>query len=149
MKVILLEDVRNIGKKHEIKDVSDGYARNFLFPNKLAEPATAASLKKIEVLKVQLNKNESEFKTHLEQLARKINETSVEFRLRSDEDGSVFGSVTKEAILKAMREQKLIDKERIDIELDHPIKELGDHKVRIDLKKGIEAILGIRVRPQE
>lgn len=151
MRIILLEDVRNIGKKHDVKDVSDGYARNFLFPNRLAEPATPAATRKLEALKDRLNKDEVEFKKHLGELARKINNTSIEFQLKTDESGSVFGSVNKEAILKALREHKLINKERVDIELDRPIKELGVHRVKVDLKKGIEASLGIVVivSPQE
>ena len=148
MKVILLEDVRNIGKKYEVKDVSDGHARNFLFPNKLAKPATPDALKEVNRLKFRLGMEEMELKIHLEQLAKRINETSIEFQLKADEFGSVFGSVTKEAILKALREKRLIDGERLDIELDRPVK-LGTHKIKIDLKKGIEATLSVTVRPQE
>lgn len=149
MKVILSEDVRNIGRKYDMKDVSDGYARNFLFPNKLAKPATPAVLKNVEVVKNELNKNEAELVRHLGELARKINGTSIEFQLKTDESGSVFGSVNKEAILKALREHKLIGKERPDVELDRPIKELGTHKVRLVFKKGIEAELGVILQPQK
>ncbi len=149
MKVILLEDVRNVGNKLDIKDVSDGYARNFLFQNKLAKPATAGALKGLEELKSRFRENEVEFRKNLEILARKINETSIEFKLRTDkETGSVFGSVSKEDILKAMREHKLINKERADIELPRPIKELGEHKVPVRFPKDITATLGVLVRPQ-
>ncbi|MBI4087419.1 MAG: 50S ribosomal protein L9 [Candidatus Liptonbacteria bacterium] len=149
MKIILLVDVRNIGKKYDVKEVSDGYARNFLFPNQLAEAATPSAIKKLEAFKARLDKDEAKLKKHLEELAQKINGTSIEFRLKADKSGSVFGSVTKEMILKSLREQKLINKERVEIKLDHPIKALGDHKIAVDLKKGIEAILGVRVLPQE
>ena len=143
MKVIFLSDVRNVGKTHDIKDVSDGYARNFLFPNALAEPATPAVMKKIESLKAEHQKEDREVHARLEALARRINETKIQFELKADRSGAVFGSVNKETILKAMREHKLIGAERINIDLKYPIKELGEFSVPIDLKKGVTAKLGV------
>jgi large subunit ribosomal protein L9 len=145
MKVIFLGDVKNVGKKYDIKDVSDGYARNFLFPNKLAETATPEAIKKLESMKAEHEKGDKEALAHLESLARKINETKIEFTLKADKSGAVFGSVNKETLLKAMREHKLIGAERIDIDLKYPIKELGEHTVPIDLKKGVTAKLGVLV----
>lgn len=143
MKVIFLSDVRNVGKKHDIKEVSDGYARNFLFPNALAEQATPSAIKKIDSIKAEHQKEDREVHTHLEALAKKINETKIQFELKADKSGAVFGSVNKETILKAMREHKLIGAERIDIDLKYPIKELGEFVVPIDLKKGVTAKLGV------
>jgi large subunit ribosomal protein L9 len=145
MKVIFLNDVRNVGKKYEIKEVSDGYARNFLFSNKLAEPATPAAVKNIESMKAAHDKEDKEQHAHLEALARKINETKIQFEVKTDKSGAVFGSINKETILKALREHKLIDAERVDIDLKYPIKELGEHAVTIDLKKDVIAKLGIVV----
>jgi len=149
MKVIFLDDVRNVGKKYDIKDVSDGYARNFLFPNKLAEIASPEAIKKLEKMKAEHEKNDKEAHGHLEELARKINETKIQFELKADKSGVVFGSVNKESILKAMREHKLISAERIDIDLKYPIKELGEYVVPIDLKKGVTAKLGVVVVKSE
>ncbi len=146
MKVIILEEVRGVGKKFEVKEVRDGYARNFLFPNKLAEPANASSLKKLEAMKADLEKDEVEYKKHLEAVARKIEDMRIQFGLKKGKDGSIFGSINKEAVLKALREHKLITKERIDITLDHPIKEPGLYTVPIDLKKGITTELKIVVK---
>lgn len=148
MKIILLQDVRGVGIKHDVKDVADGYARNFLFPNKLAEPATPAALKKLEGLKAEMDKDEKELIKKLQEAARKINETALEFQLKTGEDGSVFGSITKEQILKAVRDAGFVTKERVDVELDQPIKKLGEHKVAVDLKKGIKAELKIIVRQE-
>ncbi len=145
MKVIFLDDVRNVGKKYDIKDVSDGYARNFLFPNKLAETASPEAIKKIESMKATHEKEDKEVLAHLESLARKINETKIQFKVKTDKSGAVFGSINKESILKALREHKLIGAERIDIELKYPIKELGEFSVPIDLKKGVMAKLGVIV----
>ena len=143
MKVILLADVRNVGRRHEAKEVNDGYARNFLFPNKLAEPASASALKKIEVMKASVEKEDGLLRKHLESIARKISEMKIRFQLKMGADGSVFGSVNKEAILKALREHGLVTKERVDILLDRPLKALGEYAVPLDLKKGVTAQLVI------
>ena len=139
MKVILLEDVRNVGRKFEVKEVSDGYARNFLFVNGLAESATPGALKKLEAQKVEHEKADHELHTRLTEIARKITDTKLEFELAADKTGALFGSVNKESILKALREHGLITKERVDIDLKYPIKEAGEYKVPIDLKKGVSA----------
>jgi large subunit ribosomal protein L9 len=148
MRVILLEDVKNLGKKYEIKEVSDGYARNYLFPNKLARPATPAFIAEIENLKRKNQEKEEALIKHLNELARKINEARIEFYLKTDKTGKIFGSVNKEMILKALREHKLITKERISVLLNEPIKQLGEYKVEIDLKKGIKAQLKIVILPE-
>ena len=149
MKVIILEDVRGIGKKFEVKEVRDGYARNFLFPNKLAENATPSALKKLEELLATHAEKETEMIKHLQAAAHKISEMSIQFDLKKGKDGSIFGSVNKEAILKALREHNLITKERVDITLDHPIKELGKYTIPVDLKKGVTADLKILVAAEE
>jgi large subunit ribosomal protein L9 len=149
MKVIFLNDVKNVGKKYDIKEVSDGYARNFLLPNKLAEVASPEAIKKLAAMKAGLEKEDKEAHAHLEAIARKINETKIQFQLKADKTGVVFGSVNKETILKAMREHKLIGPERIDIDLKYPLKELGEFSVAIDLKKGVVAKLGVIVVKSE
>jgi large subunit ribosomal protein L9 len=146
MKVIFLSDVRNVGKKYEIKDVSDGYARNFLFPNKFAEPATATAVKKVEAMKAEHEKEDRELIAHLRSLAAAISNTKLQFEVKTDSSGAVFGSVNKESILKALREHKLIGAERVDIDLKYPIKEVGEYTVEIDLKKGVTAKLGVIVK---
>ncbi len=149
MKVILLDDVRGVGAKAEIKEVSDGYARNFLFPAKRAEAATSSAVARLQALQSKRTEEEVELKRHLEKLARKISQTSLEFTLKTDEAGSIFGSVTKEMILRALREHRLIIKERVEIRLEHPLKVFGSHRVPVDLKKGIATELGVIIRPQQ
>jgi len=148
MKVILTEDVRNIGKKFDVKEVSDGYARNFLFVNKLAEPATPGALKNLEAMKAEHDKADRELRAHLETIAQKIKETKLEFALKADRSGAIFGSVNKESILKALRDHKLVTTERIDIDLKYPLKTVGEHNVLLDLKKGVNAKLTIVIRAE-
>lgn len=146
MKVILLEDIRSVGKKFEVKEVSDGYARNFLFVNKLAESATPDALKKLEARKAEHEKEDRALRMRLEEIARTLNGTKLEFELAADNTGALFGSVNKESILKALREHGFITKERVDLDLKYPIKTAGEHVVPIDLKKGITATLTIVVK---
>jgi large subunit ribosomal protein L9 len=145
MNVILLNDVRAIGKKYDVKTVNDGYARNFLFPNGLAEPATGDGLKKVEARHAAMEREKSESQKRSKEIARAIGATALEFELAVGKDGSVFGSVHKEGIQAALRDHGLVTKERADVELDHPIKTLGEQVVIVDLKNGVTAKLKIRI----
>jgi large subunit ribosomal protein L9 len=149
MKVILLQDVRNIGKKFEVKEVSDGYARNFLFPNKFAEAATDMAMKRLDAMKAEHEKEDAELTKRLHEIKKKINDMRLQFPVKTGKDGSVFGSVNKEAVLKALRDHGVVTKEHIGVTLEHPIKELGLFTVPIDLKKGITAELKIVVVAEE
>ena len=145
MKVIFQDDVRNVAKKFDVKDVSDGYARNFLFPNKLAEPATPGALKKLDAMRAEHDKNEADLLARLREIANKINTTKIGFTVKTDKSGAVFGSVNKESILKALREHQLVTTERVDIDLKYPLKEVGEYTVPLDLKKGVTANLRVVV----
>jgi large subunit ribosomal protein L9 len=145
MKVILLKDVPKVGKKNEVKEVSDGYARNFLFPSKLAEPMTSVALKKIETMEAEHEKKEMELKKRLKAIVTEAEAVTLVFALKTDKSGAVFGSINKETIQKALRERHIVTKERIEMDLDRPIKEFGDYTIPIDLKKGVTAKLKIRV----
>ena len=145
MKVILLKDVRNIGKLGDVKDVQDGYARNFLFPNGLAEPGTPTALKKVEEHHAAAAEEDAAVRERLHAVAKKMKTMSIQFELPQGKDGSIFGSVNKETVLKALREHGLVTTERVDVHLDHPVKELGEHVIEVDLKKGISAKMKIVV----
>lgn len=144
MKVIFLEDVSGGGRKFDVKEVKDGYARNFLIPQKLAKPATSAAMREIE----SFRKKESEYVKHLEVLARQLGERSLTFYLKTDEHGSVFGSVTKEMILKGLRDTELVTKERMSVKLDHPLKEFRKYEIEADLGHGIGTNIAVIVQPQ-
>ncbi len=148
MKVIFLQDVKSVAKRYDVKDVASGYARNFLLPKKLAEQATPAALKELAALREKAAAEAHEFEKRVEELKRKIGGQALEFYLKADESGSVFGSVNKEAILSALRDSGLITKERVEIKLERPIKELGEYKITVRFKNGGEAELRIIVRPQ-
>ncbi len=144
MKVILLKDVRDLGKKNDVKNVSDGYGKNFLIAKGLAKLATDSGLKDVEVKHSYEEKDEH----HLKQLTKTISENILEFYLKTDKHGSVFGSVNKDEILTGLRSANLITNDRIEIKIPKPIKELGDHEVEFSLRKGISGKLKIRLHPQ-
>lgn len=146
MKAIFLKDVPGVAKRLDVKEVSDGYFRNFLEPKGLARAGTKQALADLRAEMEEKKKEDAELAKHLESLARKIGETSIEFELRADETGHAFGAVSKEMILAALREHGLVTKERVEALLDHPLKEFGRHKVKIDLKKGIAATLAVSVK---
>lgn len=136
-----MQDVRGIGKKYEIKEVSDGHARNFLMPRKLAEAATPSALSRLDALKREMEKEDAELTKRLVEIKNIIQSNSIKFPVKADENGNVFGSINKESILKAMREHGWVTKERVEVILDHPLKKVGEYKIKINLKKGIEAEL--------
>lgn len=144
----MLSDVRGLGKKGEIKEASDGHARNFLLPRGLARQATPPALSALNREQAAKDKADEELLRRLDEMARLLASRNLEFELKTDEHGSVFGAVNKDMILKAMREHGWVGKERVEIKLEHPLKSLGEHKVKVDLKKGREAELTILLRPQ-
>lgn len=144
MKVILLEDVDRLGRRGAVQNVADGYARNFLFPRKLAIPATEANIKlaqsqtkKVEVQEAKEEKSAAELKAELEQV-------SVTIPMKAGEGDMLFGSVTTASIAEALEKQGYtIDKRRI--ELEEPIKRLGDHQVSIKLHRNVAADVKVSV----
>lgn len=144
MKIVLFADVRGLGKKNEVKNVSDGYAMNFLLPQKLAKKADAPTLGQVAIVE----KNEAETEKRLKELARRISEKNLQFTLKTDKTGAVFGSVGKEDILKGLRDTGLITKDRVEIKIPKPLRELGAHEAEVHFKKGIAAKVKITLQPQ-
>lgn len=148
MQVIFLQTVKGKGQKNQVKNVSDGYARNFLIPRKLAIPATPAALKNVEAVKVQ---SETEDKAEMERVTRMVRDLEnkkLEFELKSDDKGSVFGSVSADMIKKALLEQGLGAKDHVEVLLEHHIKEFGEHAVRLRFHKGVMGKVTVNVKPQ-
>lgn len=136
MKVILLKDVKNIGRAGELITVSDGYANNLLFPKKLGVQATPAELNKY---KAQVEKDAKET-DRLKALAKKLMNEPLKFVLKTGPHGEVFNSITKEDVGAALKKAGY---EAIKIDLEKPLRTLGTHVAVIHLGKGIEAKLAI------
>ena len=146
MKVILLGNVKNLGKTGDIKEVSDGYARNLLLPKKLAELATPETLKKAEKLREQGIQKEKEELENIQKLATEIDRREVIIK-RKEKDGKLFGSVNEREINKELKNQGIEIKEEFII-LDSPIKEIGEKEILIRLSHGIEAVIKVIIEAE-
>ncbi len=138
MKIILLQDVENIGKKYEVKEVKDGYARNFLIPQGLIKPATKENLKWLEKQKkLESLKAEEDLKM-AQELASRLDGTELNIAVKVGKNNQLFESVTSQLIMEKLKEAGFNIKKK-QIALEKPIKELGEFPVKIVLDHNLEA----------
>ncbi|MBI5207991.1 MAG: 50S ribosomal protein L9 [Candidatus Firestonebacteria bacterium] len=149
MKIILLQDVPNIGKKNDMMNVSDGYARNYLIPKNLAWDATPKNLKFIEEQRKRLIGIEKKEKQEKEAIASKISALSCTLACQAGEQDKLFGSITNQDIHKYLQSQGITNIDRKDIILEEPIKSLGVFFVDIKIYKDIKATLKVWVVKEE
>ncbi len=145
MKVILKQDIRALGKKGDIKEVADGYARNYLLPKGLAIEATAANLKFLADQKTAAAKKEQKEKEEAEELASRLNGLEVDLKVKTGEGGRLFGSITGKDLADAIYKKTKIELDKRKLELEESIKSLGRHQVKVHLYKGIDAEIYVNV----
>lgn len=138
MKVILLQDVENLGKKDEAKNVANGYARNFLFPRKLAKLLTKKALEELEKRKEEEAKKAEEALKVVEEEVAKIDGLEIEMPVKIDEQGKLYGSINETEISKIFK-TKGFDIKKTKIKIPQPIKELGEYPITILFDHGLEA----------
>lgn len=146
MKVILLQDVKSLGKKGQTVEVSDGYARNFILPKKLGIEANARNMNDLKLQKAHEEKVAKERLEEAKELASKIEGLSVELSIKSGKDGRTFGSVSTKEIAQAFKEQNGIEIDKKKISLDEPIRTVGTSIVNIKLHREVTAKLTVKVR---
>ena len=146
MKVILKEDVDRVGKRGDIVNVSDGYARNYLIPKNLAIPATPSNVRAFENEQKLLSMKAERAKRKAEKLANKIKNLSVTIEVKTGEEDKLFGAVSSVDILSALRKKGVTEVEKGMIKLDEPIKALGTHYVPIKLHPEVEVQLKVEVK---
>lgn len=144
MKVIFTADVKGQGKKGEVKEVSDGYARNYLIPRGLAVEATKGNLKRLEEQKAKEAAQQAEMKAAAEALAAQLNDMVLEIRAKAGEGGRLFGAVTAKRLAEELAARGL-NVDRKSIQLEEPIRELGTTHVDIRLYPGVQAKLRVQV----
>jgi large subunit ribosomal protein L9 len=144
MKIILLDDVNKVGRRGEVRDVSDGYARNFLIPKKLALHATAGNMKNLQSIKNQQQAKADRVKDDAEALRARIEALTFEDRRQASEEGKLFGSVTTQDMVEFL-ERNGVKIERKRLTLDEPIKSLGETSVSIRLHPEVTATLKVSV----
>jgi large subunit ribosomal protein L9 len=144
MKVILLDDVAAVGRRGEVRDVSDGYARNFLIPKKLALSASAGNLKNLQHIKNQQDAKAERIKSDAHGLQQRIEALTYEERRQASEEGKLFGSVTSQDIVEFL-DRHDVKIERRRVHLEEPIKALGETTVSIRLHADVTAQLRVSV----
>jgi large subunit ribosomal protein L9 len=144
MKVILLDDVAKLGRRGEVRDVSDGYARNFLIPKKLALSATSGNLNNLDHIKKQQDAKAGRIKSDAEALRARIEALSYEERRQASEEGKLFGSVTSQDIADFLGKHG-VKIERRRVSLDEPIKALGETSVGVRLHPDVVAQLKVTI----
>ena len=146
MKVILLQDVKALGKKGEVVNVNDGYARNFILPKKLG---VEANVKNLNDLKLQKNNEAKVAQEHLDaakKLAEELKAGKVVLTMKVGEGGRTFGSVSSKEIAEAVKEQMHLDIDKKKIQLKEQIKTLGTHIVSVKLHPEVTAELNVSVK---
>lgn len=145
MKVILLEDIKGVGKKDQIIDANEGYAKNFLLPKKKAVLADKNNINKFDnIKKIEENKKQEEYEKALE-LAKEIEQKELVIKVKLGENGKLFGTVTNKEIFNALK-QEGINVEKKKISLSNPIKMLGEREVEIKVHPKVTAKLKVLIR---
>lgn len=146
MKVILLEDVKALGKKGEIVNVNDGYARNFILPKKLGLEATGKNLNDLKLKKANEEKVAKEQLEDAKAFAKEIGESKIELSIKVGEGGRTFGSISTKEIAAAAKEQLGFEIDKKKIQLKDAIKTIGTHEVPIKLHPKVTAELKVCVK---
>jgi large subunit ribosomal protein L9 len=147
MKVILSKDVQGTGKAGEVKDVADGYARNYLIPRKLAIPATGGALKNVEQKKAAEEKKAATEEAAARALADRLTSAPVVLTAKVGDQGRLYGSITNGDIADQLSAQLGQPIDRRKIELDEPIRQLGTFEVTIRLHRAVSASVKVDVQP--
>ena len=145
MKVLLEQDVKGTGKKGEIVEVSDGYARNFLLPRKLAAPADAQAVNAASIQKSAAAHRKFQAGMQARDLAKQLEGAAVTVRAKVGENGHLFGAITGKEIAAAIAEQKQVEIDKKKIALSDPIRALGEYTVRVSLYENTFALLKVVV----
>lgn len=145
MQVILLEDVKQLGKKGDTVKVNDGYARNFILPKKLGLEATPKNLNDLKLKKMAEEKQQKALLDDAKALADKINKGSVTVKIKTGESGKAFGSISTKEIAAALKEQVGCDIDKKKLNMTEPIKSLGTYSVSVKIHPKVAAELKVVV----
>ena len=145
MKVILLDNIKGVGKKDQIINASDGYARNFLFPKKLAVEANSENMSKLKNKQASFQHKRDVEKEKAEEIANKMKAITVKIRVKAGENGRIFGGVTSKEISEALNKQFKMEVDKKKIVLNETIKNIGVFNVSVKLFEGIVGNLKVSV----
>lgn len=148
MKVVLLQEVQGIGGPGTVKDVADGYARNYLLPKKLATPATAGALKQVERVRAVEDRRQARLDEQAAAMAARIDGQEVTFRVRAGEEGRLYGSVTNGDVAEVLSRQIGEDVDKRRVILEEPIHVLGTYEVPVRLSSSHSPVVKVVVEAE-
>ncbi|MFD1954633.1 50S ribosomal protein L9 [Paenibacillus thailandensis] len=148
MKVIFLQDVKGQGKKGEVKDLSEGYVRNFLLPKGLVKEASQGNMKTLEQQALSEKKRKQKEKEDAEALGKRLEELTVVIKAKAGEGGRLFGAITSKQIAEALAAQEGIKIDKRKIELEEPIRALGVTQVEVKLHPEVKAKLSVQAKEE-
>ncbi len=149
MKVVLLQDVKGVGEAGQLKDVAEGYARNYLLPKKLAAVATPGAMKDLEIKQAAEKKKQAKVDEEMQEVGKKITAATITVRSKVGEGGKLYGSITSGDVAEALEKQvgQAVDKRKIEIE--EPIRHVGEYKIPLKLSKNVTAAINLVVEGEE
>ena len=145
MKVILKADIKGVGKKDQVINASDGYARNFLFPKNLAVEANSENMSKLKAKKQSEQYKKDVNKENAEKIAKKLDDITLTIKVKAGENGKIFGGVTSKEISEELKKQYKIDIDKKKIILNENIKNLGSFDISMKLFEGVTGKLKVKV----
>ena len=145
MKVILTQDIKGVGKKDEVINANDGYARNFLFPRKLAVEANTENMSKLKGRQDSVNFKKEQEKENAEKIKKQLTEMLLTIKVKAGENGKIFGSITSKEISTELKKQYNVDIDKKKILLKQAIKEIGTFTIDVKLYEGITGKLKINI----
>ncbi|GAA4653885.1 50S ribosomal protein L9 [Anaerocolumna aminovalerica] len=148
MQIILTQDVKSLGKKGDLVNVSDGYARNFILPKKLGLEATPKNLNDLKLQKAAEEKRQKEILDEAKALAKEIESITMNMYIKAGEGGRTFGSISTKEIAGTLKEQHGFDIDKKKLQLPEPIKTIGTHTVAVKLHPQVTAELKVKVDEQ-
>ena len=149
MKVVLLKDVKNVGKRDDILTVSDGYARNFLFPQKLAAEATSGALKEIQRKRAAQDARDAEILAEAKAKAESLKNKVITLEVKCGDKGRLYGSVTNAEVAEALEKQHGIKVDKRKIDIGDPIRETGIREISVWLYSGVTTPMKLDVQPMK
>ena len=145
MKVLLIQDVDNVGLAGDIKEVADGFGRNYLIPQGLALIANASNIKRLEDLRRQEDTRQAKMIGHYQEIADKLKGVTLKIGAKAGTSGKIFGSVTNIQIAAALKEQFGVEVERKQIELPEEVKNIGAYKAVLNMHKDVDCVVDFEV----
>ena len=149
MKVILLADVKKLGKKDQTIEVSDGYAVNYLFPRKLAVQVTKKSVEVLENQQEQRRENDAKMKADAQVLANKLKDITLVFKVKTGKEGKLFGAISPKQVAEELNKQYGIDLDKRKFVDKGTLNELGFHHINVELYKGVIGQIHVQILSEE